>query len=103
MANPPALPEAQLGPAEKLLDLVLSSSAHLWHNRPGIEVGGQWQPRPKKGTPMPKQARAVTPGLHTAAARALYTRLLEIYALNAELMAVSFSVWLTKIRAFASV
>ena len=87
MANPLALPEAQLGPAEKLLDLVLSSSAHLWHNRPGIEVGGQWQPRPKKGTPLPKQARAVTPGLHASAARALYARLLEIYALNADLMA----------------
>lgn len=36
----PLLPEALMGPAEKLLDLVLSSSAHLWHNRPGIEVNG---------------------------------------------------------------
>ncbi len=87
MATPPALPEAQLGPAEKLLDLVLSSSAHLWHNRPGIEVGGQWQARPKKGSPMPKNARPVVPGLHVSAARALYGRLLEIYALNADLMA----------------
>jgi hypothetical protein len=44
MANArPAIPEAQLGPAERLLDLVLSSSAHLWHNRPGIEVNGLWQ------------------------------------------------------------
>jgi hypothetical protein len=48
MATNPALPEAQVGPAEKLLELVLSSSAHLWHNRPGIEVGGVWQPRPAK-------------------------------------------------------
>ena len=39
------LPESQMGPAEKLLDLVLSSSAHLWHNRPGLDVGGTWQPR----------------------------------------------------------
>lgn len=29
MANKVAIPEAQLGPAEKLLDLVLSSSAHV--------------------------------------------------------------------------
>ena len=45
--NPPLLPEAQLGPAEKLLDLVLSSSAHLWHNRPGLNVRNVWQPAPK--------------------------------------------------------
>jgi Mg-chelatase subunit ChlD len=87
MAIPPVLPEAQLGPAEKLLDLVLSSSAHLWHNRPGIELGGQWLPKPKKGVPMPKGGRAVTPGLHVTAAQALYARLIEINSLNADLMA----------------
>ena len=37
------LTEAQKGPAEKLLDLVLNASAHLWHNRPGLDVGGTWQ------------------------------------------------------------
>ena len=36
------LPESQLGPAERLLDVVLGSSAHLWHNRPGVDVGGAW-------------------------------------------------------------
>ena len=30
--NPPPLPEAQMGPAEKLLDLILNASAHLWHD-----------------------------------------------------------------------
>lgn len=83
----PLLPEAQLGPAEKLLDLVLSSSAHLWHNRPGIELAGTWQPKPKKGQPLPKNAREVKPGLHLAAATRLYERLLEIYRLNTELFA----------------
>ncbi|GMU62172.1 MAG: hypothetical protein AMXMBFR34_39350 [Myxococcaceae bacterium] len=83
----PLLPEAQLGPAEKLLDLVLSSSAHLWHNRPGIEIAGTWQPKPKKGQPLPKSAREVKPGLHVAAATRLYERLLEIYRLNTELFA----------------
>ena len=38
------LPESQMGPAERLLDVVLSSSAHLWHNRPGIDRDGTWVP-----------------------------------------------------------
>ena len=38
------LPESQMGPAERLLDVVLGASAHLWHNRPGLDVGGTWQP-----------------------------------------------------------
>lgn len=83
----PLLPEAQMGPAEKLLDLVLSASAHLWHNRPGIEVGGTWAPRPKKGQPRPKHAKDVAPGLHVAAAVKLYEKLLDIYRLNVDLMA----------------
>jgi hypothetical protein len=37
-----ALAESQKGPAERLLDLVLSSSDHLWHNRPGVSVDGRW-------------------------------------------------------------
>ncbi len=79
------LPEEQMGPAERLLDVVLGSSAHLWHNRPGIDVGGVWRPAGKasrgaRGTP-------VKPGLFVPAAVALYTRLLEINRLNAELMA----------------
>ena len=38
------LPETQLGPAERLLSLVLNSSAHLWHNRPGVDQGGRCFP-----------------------------------------------------------
>ena len=38
------IPEDQMGPAERLLDLVLNSSAHLWHNRPGVDVDGTWHP-----------------------------------------------------------
>jgi hypothetical protein len=94
-AKPP-LPEAQLGPAEKLLELVLTSSAHLWHNRPGIEVDGVWQPRPKRWTAPPKKALEVRPGLHTAAAVRLYSRLLDIYGLNQELMAHFASYALTR-------
>jgi len=78
------LPESQMGPAERLLDVVLRSSAHLWHNRPGLDVGGTWKPakgaQAGAGTP-------VEPGLYVPAAVALYTRLLEIHKLNADLMA----------------
>lgn len=88
MADPLPLPEAQRGPAERLLDLVLSSSEHLWHHRPGVEVAGVWQPRRgtrARGTP-------VKPGLHAPAAVRLYGRLLEVYQLNAQLMA-HFASW----------
>src|SRR6187200_495181 len=78
------LPESQMGPAERLLDVVLGSSAHLWHNRPGIDRNGTWVPAKGDsatgGTP-------VKPGLFVPAAVALYTRLLEIHKLNADLMA----------------
>jgi len=78
------LPENQMGPAERLLDLVLNSSAHLWHNRPGLDVNGIWHPaKGSKG----KQGTAVKPGLHVPAAVNLYRQLLEIYKLNPELMA----------------
>jgi hypothetical protein len=79
------LPESQMGPAERLLDVVLNGSAHLWHNRPGIDVRGTWQPAKgaKKSTP----GTPVQPGLFVPAAVALYSRLLDIHRLNAELMA----------------
>ena len=83
-ANHP-LPEDQMGPAEKLLDLVLNSSAHLWHNRPGISVNREWFPA--RGSKKPRRGVRVKPGLFVPAAVNLYTRLLELYQLNADLMA----------------
>src|SRR4051812_19525148 len=79
------LPESQMGPAERLLDVVLSSSAHLWHNRPGIDQGGTWVPA--KGKTAKARGKRVQPGLFVPAAVALYSRLLEIHKLNADLMA----------------
>jgi hypothetical protein len=79
-----ALPREQMGPAEKLLDLVLGSSAHLWHNRPGVDVAGKWMPARDRNTP---RGAAVQPGMFVPAAVELYTRLLEIYELNVELVA----------------
>lgn len=89
------LPEAQMGPAEKLLDLVLASSAHLWHNRPGLNTNGVWSPARSK-QPKPRGAVPVKPGLFIPAAAALYARLLEINNLNADLMAHFASYALTQ-------
>lgn len=83
-----------MGPAERLLDVVLGGSAHLWHNRPGVEIAGKWQPARAAGTKAKAGAKGkrpagkpIAPGLHVAAAVDLYGQLLEIYKLNAELMA----------------
>ncbi len=95
--NPPLLPESQIGPAEKLLDLILNASAHLWHNRPGLDVGGHWYPAKGKSK-LPKGAKgvAVKPGLHVPAAERLYARLLDVYKLNTDLMAHFASYALTE-------
>ena len=85
VARPP-LPEAQIGPAEKLLDLVLNGSAHLWHNRPGFDVGGTWKSARSAKPAERGRATKVAPGLFVPAAERLYAKLLEIYALNTDLM-----------------
>ncbi len=86
------LPQEQRGPAERLLDLVLNASAHLWHNRPGIDVGGTWVPaKGRRGV-----GEKVAPGLFVPAAEDLYGRLLDIFALNHDLMAHFASYALTK-------
>jgi hypothetical protein len=74
-----------MGPAERLLDVVLGGSAHLWHNRPGVDVRGTWQPA--KGSKQGAGGKPVAPGLFVPAAVALYARLLEIHKLNPDLMA----------------
>lgn len=80
------LPEAQLGPAERLLDLVLNVSAHLWHNRPGVDVGGVWHPRKSmKGKKL--AGSPVSPGLFVPSAAVLYGKLLDIHLLNSTLAA----------------
>ena len=81
------LTEAQKGPAEKLLDLTLNASAHLWHNRPGFDVGGTWHARRGAKKEIISRGTPVKPGLHVPAAERLYARLLDIHRLNGELMA----------------
>lgn len=80
-----SLPETQMGAAERLLDVVLGASAHLWHNRPGLDVDGTW--KPAKGAGKAARGTRVAPGLHVPAAVSLYARLLAIHKLNADLMA----------------
>src|SRR5262249_2266659 len=80
------LPESQRGPAERLLELVLGSGAHLWHNRPGIDDFGVRRPASRRRRAA-TGASHIGPGLFVPAAVDLYRKLLEIYQLNADLMA----------------
>ncbi|HSP77801.1 MAG TPA: VWA domain-containing protein, partial [Myxococcaceae bacterium] len=91
-----SLPEAQRGPAEKLLDLVLGGSAHLWHNRPGLNVNGTWHPAQGASEALVRRGTPVKPGLFVPAAVKLYGQLLEIYRLNTDLMAHFASYALTQ-------
>ncbi|HVG62366.1 MAG TPA: VWA domain-containing protein, partial [Hyalangium sp.] len=93
--NTPMIPEAQRGPAERMLELVLNGSAHLWHNRPGLDVNGVWQPA-IRGKAAPAKAKPVSPGLFVPAAVTLYRQLLDIYKLNTDLMAHFASYALTQ-------
>ncbi|HSO36823.1 MAG TPA: vWA domain-containing protein [Labilithrix sp.] len=90
------LTEAQKGPAEKLLDLTLNASAHLWHNRPGLDVAGTWHARRGAKKEITSRGTPVKPGLHVPAAERLYARLLDIHRLNGELMARFASYSLTQ-------
>lgn len=80
--------DEQRGAAEKLLDLVLDSGAHLWHSRPGLDANGVWYPATRANRERRVPAgRPVPPGLFEPAALTLYGRLLEIYGLDPALMA----------------
>jgi len=79
------LTESDRGPAERLLDVILSSSAHLWHNRPGVDDGGVWKPAKRRDR---ARGAATQPGLFVPAAVDLYSKLVDIYQLNGALMLV---------------
>ena len=82
--TPIMLTESDRGPAERLLEVILGSSAHLWHNRPGIDDGGVWKPAVRRAR---SNGAAARPGLFVPAAVDLYGKLLAIYQLNGDLMA----------------
>jgi Mg-chelatase subunit ChlD len=81
------LHESDRGPAEKLFDLVLNSSAHLWHNRPGFNDCGSWFPAKGRYLKKYRKKPIVKPGLFVPAATKLYGQLIEIYQFNSKLMA----------------
>src|ERR1041384_8212456 len=37
-----------LGPAEKLVQLIINFPDHLWHNRPGVVRNGKWKAATRK-------------------------------------------------------
>ena len=37
-----------LGPAEKLVQLMINFPDHLWHNRPGVMRNGKWKAATRK-------------------------------------------------------
>ncbi len=82
------------GAAERLLDLVLNSGAHLWHNRPGVDLNGIWYPATQANRRF--AGTRVPPGLFVPAAVDLYSKLLDIYRLDAELAARFASYALTE-------
>jgi hypothetical protein len=67
-----AIPEAQRGPADRLLELVLRSGGHLWHNRPGLDDGGVWRPATQRRRAVNAAAPRLGAGLFVPAAVELH-------------------------------
>ncbi|MEM7393623.1 MAG: VWA domain-containing protein, partial [Verrucomicrobiota bacterium] len=83
-----------LGPAERLLDLLINFPDHLWHNRPGIVRNGTWRYAPAD---VVKQYRTTgrvrgggrfqEAGPNRDAIERVYSTLAEIWSANHELAA----------------
>ncbi len=82
-----------LGPAEKLVQLIINFPDHLWHNRPGVIRGGKW----KAATRQEIEAHKTTgrlpggefrpPGPNPEAIERVYGTLADIWQANNELAA----------------
>lgn len=79
--------ESQRGAAERLLEVVLGSGQHLWHNRPGYNDNGTWKPARQNKVQVVSADRVIPAGLFIPDAVKLYRQLLEIYQINSELAA----------------
>src|SRR5262245_33857512 len=83
----------QLGPAEKLVQLIVNFPDHLWHNRPGVVRNGKWKAAARKEVAEFKRAGAVRggeyrlPGANKEAIEQVYRTLGEIWKANNELAA----------------
>lgn len=83
-----------LGPAEKLLNLILNFPDHLWHNRPGVYVDGRWRAATRDEIEFHKSHGRLrdggefrAPGPNPEAIEKVYSTLAEIYEANNELAA----------------
>lgn len=83
-----------LGPAEKLLNLIINFPDHLWHNRPGVIVNGKWRAATRReivefhdAGRLATQGEFRQPGPNPAAIEQVYGTLAEIWQTNQELAA----------------
>src|SRR5437867_10284455 len=82
-----------LGPAEKLLALIINFPDHLWHNRPGVVRNGKWKAATRKEVEdFKKNGRVANgqyrlPGANVEAIEQVYRTLAEIWQANHELAA----------------
>jgi hypothetical protein len=82
-----------LGPAEKLVQLIINFPDHLWHNRPGVVRSGKWKPATRKEIEEHKKTGRIVngsfrqPGPNVEAIEQVYRALAEIWSANNELAA----------------
>lgn len=82
-----------LGPAEKLVDLIINFPDHLWHNRPGIIRNGKWKAATRAELQEFRDRGRVTngeyrrPGPNVEAIVQVYSALAEIWQANKEFAA----------------
>ncbi len=82
-----------LGPAEKLVQLIINFPDHLWHNRPGVVRNGKWKAATRKEIEEHKATGRVRngefrpPGPNPDAIEQVYGTLADIWQANNELAA----------------
>jgi len=82
-----------LGPAEKLVQLIINFPDHLWHNRPGVMNDGKWKAATRKEIEEHKKNGRLRngefrePGPNPEAIEKVYGALADIWSANNELAA----------------
>jgi hypothetical protein len=82
-----------LGPAERLVQLIINFPDHLWHNRPGVVRNGKWKAATRKETEEHKKNGRVAngefrqAGPNVDAIEQVYGALADIWTANNELAA----------------
>jgi hypothetical protein len=87
----PILSQESLGPAEKLINLIINFPDHLWHNRPGVVTNGKWRAATRAEVIKIRENGGVRagefrqPGPNIEAIERVYRTLAEIWQTNNEL------------------